>query len=362
MNTRCRDIESQAIELKKKGCNIFLLTQSPNGAIHVNFESYGFVTCGVNKHYKSFLLRAFFQVYMLAKVCYKNKIDVVFAHLEPSNFIAVLAQSLIRSKVIICRHHIDEAKLYGFEKSLAYRITYRLAKKIIVVSREAKSYMVNSEKIGEDKVFYIPLSYNFSLYAKPVPRAVKEIKKNLKAEIVLLTICRLTKYKRPELSIMLLYHLVQRGVDAKLVILGKGEMQEELERIVGKLGMQAKVYMPGYVSNVSNYMAAADFFIHPSVLDSSSISMKEAALCHLPVVVCKDVGDFNSVIQHERNGFVVDKENFVEEAKDVVLAYYENKELLERITSSLELDVKKLFSIENNIHLYDQLLKNERCF
>jgi glycosyltransferase involved in cell wall biosynthesis len=101
-------------------------------------------------------------------------------------------------------------------------------------------------------------------------------------------------------------------------------------------------------------MAAADLLLHPSIEDSSSITIKEAALVNLPVIVCKDVGDFDEVIEHQVNGFLVDKDNFVTETVHLVKAYLQEPANFKQVTKNLIKTVKEKFSINVNAPLYEK--------
>ncbi len=353
LNTRCRDIESQAAEFKKFGHEIYLLTQSHYHTLHENFKGYNYTVAAKpdsSRWIKVLVIKRWFH---LVAYCWRHRIDVLYAHLEPANFIAVLAQYFVRTRVIICRHHVDEAKLYPFGKDLSYKLTYKLAREIIVVSARAKQYMIDEEGVTANRIHQINLSYNFNLYAKPVPERVTRIRQELSTEIVLLSVCRLTKYKRPELSIALARKLKNQGISAKLVILGKGELLESLQAEVRQDGLEENVVLAGYVDNVQDYMAAADFMVHPSLLESSCISLKEAGLVHLPVIVCHHVGDFDEVIRHGGNGFLVNPDNFVEESASIISSYAKNKSELAEIGQALRTTVLSMFDIRNTASYYE---------
>ncbi len=355
LNTRCRDIESQAAFFASHGHTIFLLTQNTVGPLHENFSGYGFQTGADESSSRFTSLRVLKRMKRLIGFCRVNRIDLVYSHLEPCNFIAVLSQYFIRTRVVICRHHVDEARLYPFGKDLSYRLTYKLAKYIIVVSDHAKRYMVNEESVPESRITHINLAYNFELYELPNSDNVKRLRADLNADFVLLSVCRLTRYKRPELSIEVLKKLVARGVSVKLVILGRGELQHELEEKIKNENLQQYCLLPGYVNNVLEYMAAADLLVHPSLLESSCIAVKEAGLVKLPVIVCRNIGDFNEVIEDGVNGFIVDVDNFVEETSALIINHANSKDKLSASAVQLRETVYELFDIAKVGPIYERL-------
>lgn len=355
LNSRCRDIESQAAAFTKNGHQIFLLTQNEQGSLHDNFKSYGYSVkpAPFSSRFTSILVLV--RMFHLIRHCYQNRIDIVYAHLEPSNFIAVLSQYFVRSRVIICRHHVDEARLYPFGKDLSYKFTYRFAKEIIVVSDHAKRFMVREENVAENRIYHINLAYNFDFYPIPDSESVNALRKNLQTDVLLLSVCRLTAYKRPAFSIEVLKTLLQQGLHAKLVILGRGELHDSLMEMIESEGLSEQCLLPGYVNNVLEYMAASDFLVHPSLLESSCISVKEAGLVKLPVIVCKGIGDNDEVIKHDENGFLVDPDNFVKESTEVILTNLQKTTDLSAIGLSLNKTIMNLFDIRHTASRYEEL-------
>jgi glycosyltransferase involved in cell wall biosynthesis len=355
LNTRCRDIESQSIEFSNNGHRIFLLSQGGEGEIHDGFRAYGYTAAADHAYSRNTKWLTLKRWFSLIRFCKKFKIDLLYAHLEPANFVAVLAQSFIRTRVIICRHHVDEAKLYPFGKDLSYRLTYLLAKEIVVVSGRAKEYMVKEENIPPHKIHVIKLSYDFALYPQPDKSRAVEIQRAQASDLILLSVCRLTRFKRAEQAIYVAEELVRMGINVKLIILGKGEEHPNLQNYIESKNLTNHVFLKGFVPNVTDYMAAADLLLHPSLLDSSSISFKEASLVDLPMIACKDVGDFNEVITHERNGFLVSADNFVNEAVSIVGEYVRKKEILKTMGARSRQLVLEYFDIKKNAPYYEQV-------
>jgi N-acetylgalactosamine-N,N'-diacetylbacillosaminyl-diphospho-undecaprenol 4-alpha-N-acetylgalactosaminyltransferase len=237
---------------------------------------------------------------------------------------------------------------------LSYRLTYRLARHVVVVSEKARKDMIEEERIKPNKIYHINLGYDFSLYELPDSQRVQQLRASIQADVVLLTVNRFTVYKRPELSVQVLRNLLAENINARLVILGDGERKSEILKMIQAENLQHHCILPGYVSNVLEYMAAADLLLHPSIEDSSSITIKEAALVNLPVIVCKDVGDFDEVIEHRVNGFLVDKDNFVTESVHLVNAYLKDREKFKQVAQNLIKTVKEKFSVNVNGPLYEK--------
>lgn len=355
-NQRSRDTESLMIAFHLQGHKVICLSQQEGYLINDFLNANGviaisYVLPGERSGWWYYLRHLIYFI----RFCGRHRIDIVYSHLEPANFVASVGQYFVKAKTYLCRHHIDEGLLYRFDKDLYYRITYRLARKIIVVSNHAKKYMVEEENIPERKIRHINLAYDFKLYDTPDELKTAAIRNQFKAEILLVAACRLTAFKRPDLIIETVKKLDDSGLDVKLILLGTGEMHNQLRALIEKLGLEQKIFMPGYVSNVLEFMMAADFFLHPSLLDSSCVAIKEAGLVKRPVIVCNGVGDFDDYLVHGQNGFSINPEKYVEESVAVIMEHYQNKDLLKKIGENLRMSVLELFSIEHVVHQYDSL-------
>lgn len=355
-NKRSRDIESQAIEFAKANHQIFLLTQTPWSELHDFFQSRGFVAeAGVTP--PTFFLRYIFkEVSTLHRFCSRYAIDVVYSHLDPCNLISVCSELFVRSRIIVCRHHADALEYEaGAKAQWISKMIYKLARRIIVVSTNAKEYMVTVEGIRPDKINVIPLSYDFTLYDSPAAWEVEDIRNRYPAKLLLCTIGRFTTAKRIDFAIRMVKELVSRELDVKLMILGHGADAARLQELVKELDLNMHVFFPGFIRNVMPYLAAADLYIHFSLTESSSTTVKEAGLVATPVIVCKGVGDFDSYIEHGKDGFLVSKEGAIKEAMSIVSNVYSSIPLLENMGIELKSKVLSHFDIQRVLPLYEKI-------
>ena len=79
--------------------------------------------------------------------------------------------------------------------------------------------------------------------------------------------------------------LMQRGIEAKLIMVGDGPVRPELQRIVTELGLGARVEMGGYSVNVAQLFSEIDLYVNPAVAEGFGIAVVEAMLAGVPVVL-----------------------------------------------------------------------------
>jgi glycosyltransferase involved in cell wall biosynthesis len=353
---RALDQESLILAWLKKGYRVTVLNFFNKDPFQISnqFKNYNLITFSAGPGFLN-LLKAVLKV---IRVSWRWKVNLVVAHLEYPSFVSVLANFFISSRVIVYRHHSDYAILNGFHNSVSYKLTYRLAPLVIVVSNHAKRIMTEMEHVKPDKIKVVPLAFDFGLFEMPTEESVKSLREKYNAALLILAVGRLTSLKRPYHSIDVVKQLINNGIDAKLIILGVGEEQEPLEKYIENNMLQRNVFLYGFSKEVLMFMQAADFIIHPSISESSSIVVKEAGLVNKPCIVCQGIGDFGEYMSHYKNGFLVKQDNFVDEAFHIIKSNYQNKALLLKVGQNLNRDIVKLFDVNHVIEEYDILLND----
>jgi glycosyltransferase involved in cell wall biosynthesis len=344
--------ESFVQGLIQKGHNVYFLTKCDKGVVHQKLKELGVTTDFYNPHGFR-LFRFIYHWAFLIKYCRKNKIDIVYSHLQLANLIALFAQYFIRAKVFPCRHHVDEIIIVGNKTALRIdKMVNRLAKKIIVVSNAVKRQMTDRENVKAGKIIVIPLGYIFDLYNKPHPETVSKIRKQMNCHLLLIVVARMTAGKRHIIALQVLDKLVREGLDISMVILDRGAEEENLKTFVYENNLKEKVLFTGFLGNTMDYVAASDLLLHPSVIEASNQAVREASILEKPCIVCSNVGDFDEYIIDRQNSFLVTKENTLEEMCGIVREYYYKKDDLKKMGIRLKEQVLRKFNIENVVEEY----------
>jgi glycosyltransferase involved in cell wall biosynthesis len=97
--------------------------------------------------------------------------------------------------------------------------------------------------------------------------------------------------------------LRNRGMDVAVLVVGDGDHRAALEDQVRSLALSPIIRFAGRVESVAPYLAAMDVYCLPSLKESLSIAVLEAMAAGLPVVTTR-VGDFSSLIDPGRNGYL----------------------------------------------------------
>lgn len=120
-------------------------------------------------------------------------------------------------------------------------------------------------------------------------------------------VARFVPFKGQVFLIRAFASVAARFPDARLVLVGDGEMKEKLESEVRELGIGGKVLFPGFRDDLNAVYSAFDVYAHPSVEgggETFPFAVLQALATELPVVVTR-VGDVPQMVEEGVNGYVV---------------------------------------------------------
>lgn len=104
------------------------------------------------------------------------------------------------------------------------------------------------------------------------------------SEPVILGAGRLTEQKGFPVLIRSLRHVRDQRESCRLIIIGEGEMRDDLEALSRDLGLDDAVCLPGFVDNPYEFMRAADVFVLSSRWEGFGNVLVEAMACGTSVV------------------------------------------------------------------------------
>lgn len=120
---------------------------------------------------------------------------------------------------------------------------------------------------------------------------------------------RLTGVKNPLLFIHIVKGVISELPQAKAILLGDGELRDEVGQLIAELGLAEQVLLMGNVANVHVYFHHADLFIQTSVVEGYPNALVEALLYGCQAIAT-DVGDTSRVMaQFDLANQVFESEN-----------------------------------------------------
>lgn len=141
-------------------------------------------------------------------------------------------------------------------------------------------------------------------------------------------------------------YVLQRFPMARLWLIGEGPQEGELASMVGAMGLQSRIILPGAFDTVEDVLAAADAFVLPSLHEGMSIALLEAMAAELPCVV-SDIPGNRILIDHDETGLVFPVDD-VSVLADSIIQVLESQLLAKRLGEAARLRVIQHFSLERS--------------
>lgn len=209
--------------------------------------------------------------------------------LNHANLVALWAArwSRYRGRVVVAEHHhleMTRGSLFeGTVLPLLMRFSYGAATRVVAVSRGVKEALISRIGLPAERieVIYNPVISEalYSAMAEPVEHPFLA---NRDGPLVL-AVGRLTAAKNLP-NLIRAFEIVHRRFGGKLLILGDGEMRQELGELIESLGLTEAVAMPGFVGNPYAYFAKASVFVLSSDFEALPTVLIEAMAAGVPVV------------------------------------------------------------------------------
>ena len=213
----------------------------------------------------------------------------LLSSLKHVNVVALIARQLSRVPVrlVVGEHNtLSQSCKTGLKDRLLphlMRLLYPKADLVVAVSQGVADDLCASLALPKEKVQVIfnpvarsgmaeqaaaPMDHPWFLPGEPP---------------VLLGMGRLTEQKDFP-NLIHAFALLRKRRDCRLIILGEGELREDLQDLIARLGLSASVSLPGFVDRPFSYMARAAVFVLSSRWEGLPTVLIEAMACGTQVV------------------------------------------------------------------------------
>jgi len=231
------------------------------------------------------LFKLFFRAKKISEYSKNNNLKISVSFMEEANFPIILAKMLFNKnfKIIISIH--QSPSVYGFFYNFLIKLLYPKADKIISVSKEIEQILIKNYNIPKEKIKTIYNPHLINEYQKLANEPLEEkYKKIFRDSFIFINIGRLTEAKGQWFLIRAFKKASERYPNAKVIILGEGELRKELEDLIKKLNLQDKVFILGRQENVFKFLKNSDCFIFSSLWEGFGNVLVEALSVNLPVI------------------------------------------------------------------------------
>lgn len=147
-------------------------------------------------------------------------------------------------------------------------------------------------------------------------------------------------------------------VDAHLLIVGKGPAKDDMERLVGELGLDDKITFTGFVSDeeLPRFYNMADMVISASKFETQGLTILEAMATGKPVA-CRNGRAFAEIVKDGVNGYLFDDD---EGCVDAINRCLNAPEDVKRASFQTAMENSRARSIEKYVEAYELAIETKR--
>lgn len=271
------------------------------------------------------------------------KPDIVHVHGIKESIMVLLA-GLHGAKLVKTVHGYTATKKYskGWFKIWLDRLLYILHNKVVGVSENMeKDFGIKTIVPNGIKVF----AFNHDAIEPEIAEFCKD-------SYVFLCTARISPEKNIGGLIDAMKLLKEYKYNAKLLILGDGQLLEMLKEEVKDKFLDDVIMFAGYVSNASDYLSLAKVYVQPSFTEGTPITVLEAMSVGMPMILSY-VGGMKKIY----NEGVCWRCDITPKSIASVMEYFAKNKLIQFNHGALELFKKKYSSIAMH-DSYDEIYKN----
>ena len=225
------------------------------------------------------------RILKLKKLKRQFHIHTSISLLDSANIANVFSKT--KDKIILSVRNYKSKSSQGFYGTLydyIIKTFYNQADKLIAVSEGVKGDLVKNYAVNEDKIKVI---YNFYDLNKISILSEEKIE-NKYTKIfdfpVIINVGRLSKQKGQWHLIRAFKKIKEEIENLKLIILGKGEIEEYLKQLILELNLKEDVHIIGFQENPFKFIAKSEIFVFPSLYEGFPNALVEAMACGIPII------------------------------------------------------------------------------
>lgn len=271
--------------------------------------------------------REFKAINTMIKLFRGRNIDIVHTNSNLDRTIAAAAGKIIGARNITTIH-----SCLSINRNIVhwYRNRY-LIHHFTPVGFSTQKIMVHTDNISPERitVVHIGIPENRIKSSESGRRKIRAEFDIAEDEIVVGSLSRLVEFKGHKFLLAAFTELIsEMDTDVRLMIVGEGELRNELKDIAMKNKIEDNVIFTGARNDVSDILSAFDIFTQFSIDaggETFPVALIEALAAGLPVIGSR-VGDIEYMIDNSKNGYLVEPEN-ISQFKRLLLKIIQNAKL-----------------------------------
>ncbi len=183
-------------------------------------------------------------------------------------------------------HNANQDKNLKYLIKLYYRqFIPKYATDLFACGKEAGDWMFKGK---EYQIVTNAISAKNYTYSIPTKNKIRDELK-MANEYVVGLVARFSLQKNHDFLLDIFNEIVKINSNSKLLLVGDGDLRQQIEEKINNLYLQDKVILTGVRSDVSDLLQAMDVFVMPSLYEGLPLSIVEAQASGLPCFISDKV-------------------------------------------------------------------------
>lgn len=230
----------------------------------------------------------------------EKRYDIIHSLHEKSDLLSAIAGgSIVR---------VSGRRDIGFKKGIVLRTLFKFLNnrfdKFVVPAKAIADGLAATESVAPDRIEVIPNGLDLHKFRGADGAAARQELGLAHGQFVIGCIANLNSVKRHDLILTAFSRIVSEVGDARLIFVGKGDLEGRLRQQADEIGIAERVLFLGQRSDIPALLACMDVVVSASDSEGMSNALIESAAAGVPAIAT-DVGGSPEIVDEGRTGMLV---------------------------------------------------------
>jgi L-malate glycosyltransferase len=296
----------------------------------------------------------------LVRVSRERRLDIIHAHYAvPHATAAFLAHQILSATLgaaaprSVTTLHGTDITLVGSDPSYAGVVGFSIEQShgVTAVSQSLREQTIQALGIRRE-IRVIPNFLDCGVYKHQPQATIRHPwRPRAQDEPIVMHVSNFRPVKRVD-RVIDIFHLIQRQVPARLILIGDGPDRGAAEHRAADLGLGGRVDFVGEQMDLVPWLSSANLLLLPSAQESFGLAALEAMACGVPVVASR-VGGLPEIIEDGVTGFLRDKDD-VEGMAVLGVDLLRDSALASRVGEAAAASVRRVYCLEKVVPQYEE--------
>lgn len=356
-------IESFRRELEKNGHTVYVFAPEFKGFVDENKNVFRYPAIDFTFRGVRYPVAIPFS-YNLSRILKKLEIDVV--HAQHPNLLGWQAKRWAKKKKVplIFTWHTLYDQYAHFAPfipskvaswwSIANAVNFANKSEQVIVPTPAVKNIIQNWGVTNKNITAIASGVDEGLYQNLDRTEIRKKYQITDDETLLFLVSRLTNEKNVHFLFDAIIPALKQNSKVKFLVVGGGSERESLEKQAEENGLEKQIFFAGIIpaTNIKNYYAAGDIFVHASKSETQGMILTEALYMGLPTVAVRAsgasdlVGNFVTgvLVEEDKEKFAAAVEKLIAD-KDLREKYSLNAKRIARENYTASICTQKLLAV-----------------